>query len=435
MVAAACGARLPPLTVRPVGHPFARVLALSERTWGRLRRSQRRAFAIVDEGPGLSGSSFGAVLRAVSSAGASLDRVHLFPSHLGIGSATTPETRAVLERVPRHCLSFDAVFLGDGPAGLTAWTRELTGGLLDPPEDVGGGRWRRRCCSDVLRWPAANVLGERRKYLLHGRSGLMLAKFAGLSIYGESRRRRGELLAEAGFSPPVLGLRHGFLVQPWLADARPLAEAAGAIARAEMLARVGDYLAFRATMTAAPGRGASPEALFRMAIANVAEDLGAGARALEGAGRMLAALTGCARPVEIDGRLSPWKWLLRADGTLVKVDGVDHCDGHDLVGCQDIAWDVAGASVELALTDAETDRLRRRVRIAGAPVAPEAFAFYRVCYLAFHLGSYRMASRAVAAIDAAEAGRLDTTANRYAALVRALCAGASAREASAEAST
>jgi len=36
--------------------------------------------------------------------------------------------------------------------------------------------------------------------------------------------------------------------------------------------------------------------------------------------------------------------------------------GHDLVGCQDIAWDVVGAAVELGLSQAEEERLAARAK-------------------------------------------------------------------------
>jgi hypothetical protein len=420
MVAAACGARAP-LTVRPVGHPFNRALALSPVLLRRLRRSHRRTFAVVDEGPGLSGSSFAAAVGALTAAGAAPARIHLFPSHAGFGAITAPATRALLESVPRHCLTFETCFLGDGPRGLAAWAAPVTGALTAPPEDLGGGRWRRHCCGDVLRWPPVQVANERRKYLLRGSLRTALAKFAGLGRHGDARHRRAKLLAAAGFSPPVLALCHGFLVHPWLADAVPLPEAGAAIPRRVLVERVGAYLAFRAELTAEQGSGASPAQLLAMATANAAEALGEPARALDRLAALVAPCAARARPVEIDGRLSAWKWLVTSTGELLKVDAVDHCDSHDLIGCQDIAWDLAGAAVELALTAQELDGLRRRLRRSGAPVPREALTFYQVCYLAFQLGAHRMAAQASASFDAAEAARLETAVHRYAALLERLC--------------
>ena len=61
---------------------------------------------------------------------------------------------------------------------------------------------------------------------------------------------------------------------------------------------------------------------------------------------MLERLERVVRPVEIDGRLHAWSYL-RRDGHLLKTDALDHHAGHDLVGCQDIAWDIVGAKIEL----------------------------------------------------------------------------------------
>ncbi|MBW8724435.1 MAG: hypothetical protein JF625_04660, partial [Inquilinus limosus] len=60
VVAEACGAdRL--VSMRPVGHPFRREISLDPGLAADLLRDPAATYAVVDEGPGLSGSSFGAV--------------------------------------------------------------------------------------------------------------------------------------------------------------------------------------------------------------------------------------------------------------------------------------------------------------------------------------------------------------------------------------
>jgi hypothetical protein len=118
-----------------------------------------------------------------------------------------------------------------------------------------------------------------------------------------------------------------------------------------------------------------------------------------------------ARPVEVDARMHAWEWLVTDDGRLLKTDAVDHCDGRDPVGCQDIAWDLAGAVVELRLDPGETTALRRALAERGHPVEPEPLAFYLSAYLAFQLGLH--ASAADAAEDVAERARLQAAADRY----------------------
>jgi hypothetical protein len=429
MIAAVGSNRDPPLTVRPVGHPFARRLSLSQELGRALRRDRHRSFAVVDEGPGLSGSSFGAVLDALEQAGAPPARVHVFPSHLGIGPLADARARRRWERTVRHCVPFESLFLSEGPCGVRGWTEALTGRQDAPPIDIGGGRWRSYLFSRPERWPPAQVGLERRKLLLVAGGRRFVARFAGLSRHGEERWARALRLAEAGFCPPALGLRHGLLVQPWIEDARPLLEAGSLVSRQEVVARVADYLAFRAiAMPAGADRGAAPAALLEMAIANGTEALGDSARALRRFEPWMADLTRAARPVEVDARLHAWEWLVAPGGRLFKADGVDHCDGHDLVGCQDIGWDVAGASVELSLSPSELAVLRRRLQRAGRPVEAEAVAFYRACYLAFQLGSYRMEAQAARERDPPEAARLERAARRYLALLEGCCATRDVRQ-------
>jgi hypothetical protein len=119
------------------------------------------------------------------------------------------------------------------------------------------------------------------------------------------------------------------------------------------------------------------------------------------------------RPAAIDGRLQPWEWLLMPDGRILKSDAVDHHCAHDLIGSQDIAWDVAGAAVEFSLDASEREALRESVAAAaGCAVDPALVAFYEPCYLAFQLGSFTMAAQALSGWPE-EAARLGEQANRY----------------------
>jgi hypothetical protein len=419
MVAVGCGARDRPITVRPVGHPFERTLALRPQARAALRRHRRRTFAVVDEGPGLSGSSFAAVLRALRDAGVPPANVHVFPSHAGPAPLASASTRALWDAAPRHCRSFEAMFLGADPRGLGRWTEALTGPQATPPEDLAGGRWRALHFHEGAAWPPAHLAQERRKYLLRTQAGTFLAKFAGLGPAGDRRLARARRLGDEGLCPRALGLRNGFLVEAWHGDARPLAGAA--IARGRVVGEVGRYVAYRATMRDAPGPGASPRDLLSMATANATEELGPRGRALEIFADWLDELARVARPVEVDARMHAWEWLV-SNGRLIKTDAVDHCEGHDLVGPQDIAWDVAGAAIELDLAPHETEAVRRAAERAGARVPREALAFHHACYLSFQLGYYRMAARAHAA-DARERARLDAAAARYAAQLERTLAG------------
>jgi hypothetical protein len=116
--------------------------------------------------------------------------------------------------------------------------------------------------------------------------------------------------------------------------------------------------------------------------------------------------------VDTDNRLHAWEWIVSSGGEIFKTDAVDHSTAHDLVGCQDIAWDIAGATVEFDLSDTERERLRKAVAAAaGYETAPEIVALFEVLYLCFQAGLWTYAS---ASQTGDEAGRAAGLVRRYA---------------------
>lgn len=406
LIAAATGAPLPQ-TVRPRGDPLRRHLDVAPALVAEWASGDAARVAIADEGPGLSGSSFGAVLDRLEDASVPLARIECFPSHAGeLGPAATAGHRARWRRVARHVIDVDALVLRDGT--LARWIADLVGPLGRPLDDISAGRWRAAHFGSQAAWPPCVVHQERRKLLAHARGATWLARFVGLGRDGDRALARARTLHGAGFTPEVAGLCHGFLVERWVA-APPLSvvhlDRAG---RRRMIERVGRYLGFRAReFTAAPDRGASLADLAEMARHNTALALGA-APALRGSP---AALSPRVRRVEIDGRLHAWEWLVRGDGVLIKTDALDHHAAHDLIGCQDITWDLAGAAVELGLSAAEQQRLAAITgESCGRQVDPELLAFARPCYLAFQLGRHALA----ASMGGDEVVRLEAAVARYA---------------------
>ena len=128
----------PPVTVRPTGDPFDRRLALApelEAEWA----SHTGRFVIVDEGPGLSGSSFGAVADALERLGVARERIAFLPGHAGdLGPQASPEHRARWAGALRPVAEFDAVILPELAAGVQA----LVGPATAPMQDISGGEWR-----------------------------------------------------------------------------------------------------------------------------------------------------------------------------------------------------------------------------------------------------------------------------------------------------
>lgn len=422
LVAVAAGAP-PPWTVRPGGHPFHRRLSLAPELAAEIGAAQTGRIAIVDEGPGLSGSSFGAVADSLEADGADPQCLEFFPSHGGdLGPRASRQHRARWARARRHLATFDDLVLqAKNPAHrLESWVADLVGEPDGPLQDISGGAWRELHFSREEAWPAAHVQQERRKFLCRAGGITWLLKFAGLGPEGAQNLTRAQALHEAGFTPQVLGLRHGFLVERWVEGARPLALLA--TDRPALVARVGRYLGFRATaFPARPEQGAGPGALLHMARHNTAERFGEDlALRLEPWAAALPRLAAEVRPVVTDNRMQAWEWLDCLGGRLLKTDALDHHNAHDLVGCQDIGWDVVAAGIELDLSADERAALLRTVEDeTGRPLDPDLLAFLTLCYLAFQMGSCALAAESLQGWPA-ESARLKAASERYAGVLAEL---------------
>src|SRR4051812_28618801 len=181
-------------TVRPRGNPYSRRPSVSDELVTLLRPKETTYYLIVDEGPGISGSSMAGVADLLRSWGVTDDRILLFPSwqtdgtHLG-----SPLARAVWHRHQQFTTRFEDVWLRSGRF-QAAFPGEL--------QDVSAGEWRRVLYDSPAEYPAVHPQHERRKYLLHqenARGPSTFASFAGFGEYGRSKFRRAERLAAAGF--------------------------------------------------------------------------------------------------------------------------------------------------------------------------------------------------------------------------------------------
>lgn len=407
----------PAFTVRPAGHPFRRELKVDPATAETLTRDKKATFAIVDEGPGLSGSSFGAVADWLESMGVDRERIHFFPSHLGqLGHQASAGHRERWAAARRHFVSMDQLLLDEERPHLRRWAETVVGPLRNALEDISGGAWRTRRYPQQDTWPAANLQQERRKFLATTPEATWLLKFAGLGEIGLRKHEQAQQLHGAGFTPEVAGFCHGFLVERWHEHAPSLDR--HPVAPAELLNRLGAYLAFRARHFAAePYQGATLAQLREMACYNTKAALGdQAALALDQALPQAEALEDHVQRVFTDNRMQPWEWLI-IDGRPMKTDALDHCAAHDLIGCQDITWDIAGAAIEFSLRSAEIERLCAIVQgESGRSVSQALLSFMRPCYLAFQLGAQTMAADALNGSD--EEARLRSSAQRYGLLLQ-----------------
>jgi hypothetical protein len=397
MVAAAIGAPAP-ISVRPVGPTFERRLSISEELKRGLLSQAMAQFAIVDEGPGISGSSFGAVADYLEDLGVPDKLIFFFPSHLrALGPIASQRHRKRWSRGwnLHHVCFEDLIVHASRPEHrLVTWAAEVVGTPAAPLVDVSGGKWRQYRYRHEAQWPPVNQQEERRKFLLKASGKTWLLKFIGLGPEGERKTARARVLAAAGFTPQVAGSCHGFIIERWFEDARTADSEA--MNPKDMVEQVGRYLGFRAkSFPAGPDQGAPLAKLLEMARYNAGKVLGSEAeRSFNYWQDDAAELTRLVQRVETDGRLQPWKWLILPDRRLLKCDAVDHHAGHDMIGCQDVAWDVAGAKVELRLTPELSTRLQRLVeRETGKKLHWKLLEFVEACYLGFQLGSHAMAMR------------------------------------------
>lgn len=366
MAAAALGDE-PPVTLRPGGDPFARILRIDDALAGHLLAGAPH-YVIVDEGPGLSGSSFGAVADWLEDHGVPSARISFLPGHdQDLGPRASHRHRRRWAEAQRPVARVDR---------LRAWVEQMVGPVT-AWEDLSAGRWRGRLYADVCDWPPVIPAWERSKFLITAGGMQWMVRFAGLGTAGREKLMLARSLAEAGFGPDVAGLSNGWLIQRWHDDAGIARPTVGELAR---------YLAFRASLAAKPGAGLAE--LVTMARRNVAR--------LRAWDPPVEALQERVRPVMIDGKLQPHEWLRRTDGRVLKADALDHHRGHDLVGCQDIAWDVAAAIEELKLPQEEAAELAHQV---GAD--PALAAISRVAYLAFRVGVHGLGAELTAGDEAA----------------------------------
>jgi hypothetical protein len=371
VVAVASGASSA-VTLRPCGHPYDRQVRPSPSLRQRLAE-HAGPFAIVDEGPGNSGSSFGGVADLLEQLGVEASRIVYFPSHAGEpGAACTEQHRERWRRSRRAVLTLDNL-LCDEP--IADWFAGDIG-PVERVEDLSGGAWRAGLTADSCR-PPSFPAWERRKFRLTSSRGQWVARFAGLGAIGEAKLGRARALYEAGFGPRPIALRRGFLLQEW-ESGRSLA--GQSVDREALLAHLASYLAFRAgAFPADPDEGADAATLVEMVRVNTNLHLDPPADLDQ-------------RRVHVDAKLQSWEWLQRPDGSFCKLDAIDHSAGHDLIGCQPIAWDVAGAAVEFDLSQDEIARLVAGLANGGGVrVSSETVRFFMTCDAAFHRGLWAMA--------------------------------------------
>jgi hypothetical protein len=380
------GIRADRRTVRPTGHPYDRKLDLDAGTRAWIEAQREADFVVVDEGPGLSGSSFLATAEALVGAGIAREKIALWGSR-------EPDPAALVARdAARRWSAFRASAVREAPRVPA-----------DAAISIAGGAWRGHFYEDESRWPASWISMERLKFLSTDQRRLF--KFEGLGRFGAAAHARARLIAEAGFGPPPRDEGDGFLSYPVL-PGRPLSLADRTDA---LLDRLAHYCAFRAAAFAESSEACAEQAreIATMARTNHAVAFGAP----PGADVELAIV----RPAIVDGRMMPHEWIAAPGGAL-KVDATTHGDDHFFPGPTDIAWDLAGVIVEWDLdAEARAYFLGRYTRASGDR-AEARLPGYLAAYALFRMGYASMAAAALAGSE--EAGRLGRESARYRSVAR-----------------
>jgi hypothetical protein len=370
-------------SVRPRCHPYDRQLRSDPSLERLVELFPADVFAIVDEGPGLSGSSFAAAADWLNARGVSSERIVLVPSWNAQADRLISARAQCVWNMHRRFVGAYSPHQG-----------------VDGLEDLSAGRWRADVfADDPAAWPAVHPHHERTKLL--NRSDKKVLRFAGLGAAGKRARTRAAAIADAGFGPPAGEVHDGFLELVWK-DGRPAPVLSDAFLR-----RAAEYIAF---IKERFGTGA-PEDLDELEHMIDVNSSEAGVP-IDIAFVSRTARVGAHERVAVDGRMMPHEWIATESGVL-KVDGLDHHADDFFPGCRDIAWDLAGACIEWDLPPhAASVLVSRYMRLSGDSAIEQRLPFYEAAYAAYRLGYAHLAASTLH--DAAEATRFRSLENTYA---------------------
>lgn len=356
------------MTVRPAGHPYNRKteFSASQQEMIRHKSNQGAQFLIVDEGPGLSGSSFLSVAEALVASGIPEQQIRILCGHEPQIDSLRADNGPQRWRRFQHVAAVSAPQLPSKAEGAAF---------------IGGGEWRKRFWPDESQWPASWVSFERLKFL-DDREDPRLLKFAGLGHYGTPVFERERAVAKAGFGPEPKLEGSGFVSYPWIQgriQGRPMQPQD---LSEKSLARLADYCAFR--VRAFPSNCHDLAGLQKMATHDLQE--------LELADGVDLRLE-C--PVFCDGKMQPHEWLLTPSGQMLKTDSGSHGDDHFFPGPTDIAWDLAGAIVEWHMDAGTTEQFLEMYRLASGDNAVPRVSDFVKAYAVFRCAYCLMAANAL----------------------------------------
>ncbi|MGE5431497.1 MAG: hypothetical protein ACM3QX_10505 [Syntrophomonadaceae bacterium] len=366
------GCRVLSVTLRPRGFYFDRTIVTGIDLEEELKSFHHGFYLIVDEGPGLSGSSFTSAAEKLTSLGISAERIIFFPGYRTDGSNFVSEkSREIWKRHRQFTSEFENVI------SVKNLFPEFTG--QQELKDISAGMWRPAVFNSAEEYPPVYSNFEQRKYLTADIKYFI--KFAGLGRYGKDLFQRARELSTEGFSPEVQGFNNGFILSKF-ADGRPLTSAD---VNRDLLERVSRYIAFL--------RRSFPAQCSR--LYNEAEEM-ISVNLMKGLGDAWAEKFNKLSPgfkplyssyaAAVDGRMLPWEWI-HSSSSYIKTDSIHHHKDHFFPGCQDAAWDIAGFCTEFSLgKEDEQFLISSYSKQSGDNEIKSRLPFYYIFYNAFRLG-------------------------------------------------
>lgn len=391
------------VTVRPRGHPFDRITDLPASAV-----THARCAIIVDEGPGLSGSSMASVARALEQSGN--DQVTFFPGHSGPpGNAGAEWVRDWWRRAPRVTTRLEEVRWQNRnlPDHLAAIAAAALAAESCATATMGVGDWRRFAYPEPQEWPAICPAFERLSVVqtLPGDS-IFFWRFSGFAAANPEDFAIGPA-SDSGRPGEGRGLQAlGFSGISWPSGRRAIAadgqepEVARALAR-HCAQRAGPLI---------------PREQVLKALARLTEMLRVNAVALLD-NSVLPRIETLAQeaqwqcqtaPRHGDGQLAPHHWVRSFMMGLKKAEPLLPVCDHTLVGQQPLWWDIAGALVEFDL--AQSIFLQELSFHALLPPA-STLEFYLAAYAALRASLMEFSLQAPQSPD--EQARLRTALKFY----------------------
>jgi hypothetical protein len=402
-------------TIRPKGNPFERIASFGRE----IPRGISHAL-IVDEGPGISGSSMVAVAETLLDKGVSREKIFFFPGHENPpGIAASEKIRHWWVSTNRYFTTLETIrwngkFLREL---LVERSREICVDFepLEKIENISNGTWRKFAYEKEAGWPAVHLPFERTKFLCLAPSGEgLLWKFNGLGAINSIAQTRSEKFC-AAMEIPVLDNFHGFIATRWINGKRlTCAETTSSLGNL-----IGNYLCDAA------GKRLSETEMFsgicrlaKMAVTNLAKVFGQNETQRIERLAARAQLFFQQNPEDAawrsygDGRTAPHEWIRASNGNIFKTDSTGHEADHTIIGKQSVWWDFAGAIVEWNWSDDDVRPLFRPASQRGMKHDFAVSEFFEVAYIAFRLGQTSLCAE-INAHDHSEKRRLRDSFDFY----------------------